>query len=337
MSAIKRGKIYARERVSLEKVIPLAVPFSVQIDICSACNMQCNFCFHSDLRAINKSQVKFGIMPYELFMHIIDDMKDGWGEYKIKKLRLFKVGEPLLHRDVCRMVKYAKEAHVAECIEITTNGTLLNEGLNKGLVEAGLDILNISVNGIDANQYEDTCNYKINFDDFRKNIENFYINKGNCKLFIKYSDIGYTEEEKDNFYQLFGSICDEIFVETISASLWQDTDTGNKVANQHKGIYGQELKKKQVCPFLFTTMVINEKGIAHLCCVDWKTEYTLGDLKKDSITSIWNGNKLREYQLLHLYKKKDSISLCRNCESLSSSTIDDIDDYTEEILSNLGK
>ena len=145
-------------------------------------------------------------------------------------------------------------------------------------------------------------------------LENFYINKGNCKLFIKYSDIGYTEEEKDNFYQLFGSICDEIFVETISASLWQDTDTGNKVANQHKGIYGQELKKKQVCPFLFTTMVINEKGIAHLCCVDWKTEYTLGDLKKDSITSIWNGNKLREYQLLHLYKKKDSISLCRNCE-----------------------
>ena len=79
MSAIKRGKIYARERVSLEKVIPLVVPFSVQIDICSACNMQCNFCFHSDFDAINKSQVKFGLMTFELFQHIIDDMKNAWG------------------------------------------------------------------------------------------------------------------------------------------------------------------------------------------------------------------------------------------------------------------
>lgn len=337
MGAIKRGKIYARERVSLEKVIPLAAPFSVQIDICSACNMRCNFCFHSDLRAINKEQVKFGLMPYELFRHIIDDMKDSWGENKIRKLRLFKIGEPLLHRDVCKMIKYAKDAHVAECIEITTNGTLLNEDLNKGLVEAGLDILNISVNGINEIQYEKTCDYKMNFGDFRRNIENFYKNKGNCKIFIKYSDIGYSEEEKDIFYKLFGDICDEIFVETISASLWQDTDTGKNVADQHKGIYGQELKKKQVCPFLFTTMVINESGIVHLCCVDWKTEYILGDLKKDSVSFIWNGNKLREYQLLHLNKRKDSITLCRNCESLSSSTIDDIDERAEEILSKLSK
>ena len=82
-------------------------------------------------------------------------------------------------------------------------------------------------------------------------------------------------------------------------------------------------------------MVINDEGLVHLCCVDWKTKYILGDLKKESVSSIWNGEKLREYQLLHLNKKKDSIELCRNCESLSTSTIDDIDDHTEKILKNM--
>ena len=67
MSAIKRGKIYAQKRVNLGDVIPLEVPFSVQIDICSACNLKCNFCFHSDLDAVKRVGVRNGLLPYELF------------------------------------------------------------------------------------------------------------------------------------------------------------------------------------------------------------------------------------------------------------------------------
>ena len=97
MSAIRRAKIYARKRIPLEDVIPLKTPFAVQIDICSACNLKCSFCFHSDTEALQNSGIKFGSMPLELFQKIIDDMKSCWGRQKIKKLRLFKIGEPLLH------------------------------------------------------------------------------------------------------------------------------------------------------------------------------------------------------------------------------------------------
>ncbi len=235
------------------------------------------------------------------------------------------------------MIKYAKEAEVAEFIEITTNGTLLNEEMNLGLIDAGLDILNISVNGINEGQYQNVCKYNMNFEGFRKVIEHFYQNKGECKIFIKYSDIGYSSQEKDDFYHLFGNICDEIFVETISSTLWQDTNIGEHIQNAHKGTYGQKLEKKQVCPFLFTTMVINDKGIAHLCCVDWKTEYILGDLNSESIADVWNGSRLREYQKIHLLKKKDSIDLCKNCESLSANTTDNIDAYAEILLERMEK
>lgn len=337
MNAIKRGKIYSQKRVNLEEVIPLEAPFSIQIDICSACNLKCSFCFHSDAKAVKAADVHFGFMPYELFTQIIDDIKRSWGEKKVKKLRLFKIGEPLLNPDVCKMVKYAKDANVAEFIEITTNGTLLNEEMNQGLIDAGLDILNISVNGINEEQYQSVCQYNMKFEDFRNTIRHFYQNKGTCKIFIKYSDIGYSEEEKEHFYQLFGDICDEIFIETISATLWQDTDIDDKISNAHKGTYGQKLEQKQVCPFLFTTMVINDKGIVHLCCVDWKTEYILGDLKEESIADIWTGKRLREYQRIHLEKKKDCIDLCKNCESLSANTIDNIDDYAEELLKRIGE
>lgn len=333
MGAIRRGKIYARERTRLETVIPLELPFSIQIDICSVCNLKCNFCFHSDDEAIRKSGLKMGVMSYDVFTKIIDDLKEMCTkEKKIKKLRLFKSGEPLLNPKVCEMIAYAKKAEIAECIELTTNGILLGEKMNLGLIEAGLDILNISINGISEKQYKEVCQCNLNFDDFRKNIAHFYENRGTCKLFLKYSDIGYSTEEKDNFYAIFDSVCDEIFVETIQATYWQDTNVGDNIVNAHKGTYGQALKNKQVCPFLFTTMVIEDHGIAHLCCVDWKTEYILGDLKKEKVSEVWNGEKLKEYQRIHLMKQKDCIPLCRNCEMLSAQTIDDIDDYAEEIL-----
>lgn len=335
MAAVKQGKIYSRKRTNLEEVIPLEVPFSIQIDICSACNMKCNFCFHSDLEAIKRAGVTFGFMPYELFVHIIDDMKQCWNGKKVKKLRLFKVGEPLLNPHVCEMVRYAKEADVAECIEITTNGTLLNKEMSRGLIDAGLDILNISVNGIHEGQYRDVCQYEMDFAAFREGIKYFYENRKECKIFIKYSDIGYTEKEKEDFYRLFENVCDEIFVETISSTLWQDTNVGERIVNANRGTYGQELKTKQVCPFLFTTMVINDKGIAHLCCVDWKNEYVLGDLKQESIADVWSGAKLRAFQIAHLRFKKDNIEICRKCESLSANTIDNIDAYAEDILKRI--
>ncbi len=64
MSAIRRAKIYARERTPLQEVLPLSAPFAIQIDVCSACNLKCNFCFHSDMETIKKSNVTFGAMSF---------------------------------------------------------------------------------------------------------------------------------------------------------------------------------------------------------------------------------------------------------------------------------
>lgn len=226
---------------------------------------------------------------------------------------------------------------MAELIEITTNGTLLNPKLSEGLVEAGLDIMNISVNGINEEQYRNVCGRELDFEKFRENISYLYQHKKQCEVFIKYGDIGYSQAEKDRFYRLFENTCDEIFVETISATLWPDTNIADNVVNTHKGTYGQELLHKEVCPFIFTNLVITDQGIAHLCCVDWKTEHILGDLKKESIADVWSGERLRRYQMLHLTKQKDCIEICKDCESLSANTTDNLDGYAEKILRRMPK
>lgn len=331
MTAVRQAKIYATKRTPLKDVIPLTVPFSVQIDVCSACNLQCAFCVHSDTVAVERAGIKWGFMSLQLFQKIIDDMRNSWAGNKVKKLRLFQMGEPLLNPFIVDMVRYAKNAEVADYIEITTNATLLTDELSDALIDAGLDFLIVSVNGITEKQYQDVCNYHMNFQKFREHLKYFYDHKKQCQVWLKYGDIGYSKEETDRFYELFENCCDQISVETISATLWQDTNVADKITNAHKGTYGQELQKKQVCPFIFTTLIINDQGMAHLCCVDWKCKHILGNLTKESIADVWNGERLRAYQLKHLNMRKDDIDICVNCESLSANTTDNIDYCREEI------
>jgi radical SAM protein with 4Fe4S-binding SPASM domain len=332
MLAKKQAKIFSRGRVPLEGVIPLETPFSVEIDVCSVCNFSCNFCFHADKREIRESGVRFGRMELPLFRKILGDLKRF--PEKIKKVRLFEFGEPLLHPDLPEMIRAIWEADVAEYVEITSNGVLLTPELNLKLVAPGLSRINISVDGVTEEKYREVAGYPLKMEAFLANLRHLYEHRGSCHIYIKLADDGtLTKGEEERFYALFGDLCDEIFIERLSP-IWRDTEINSAMASA-VGPYGQTLEYKTVCPLIFTRMVINYDGVVVACCVDWKRQYVIGDLSRQSAYDIWNGELLRELQLRHLRGERESIGLCRGCTALSSCTIDNVDAHAGELLGNM--
>lgn len=329
MKATKRAKIYSTERTPLETVIPRETPFSVEVDIASVCNLKCKFCFHSDDAKIRESKIRFGTMDMALYKKIIDDI--GRFPQKPAKLKLFEFGEPLMNRNMPEMIRYAHEKDIAGSIETVTNGTLLNEKLNIELVNAGLSRINISVESLSDKGYEEVAGVKLKFDEFVENIRHFYNNRRNCFVYIKIIDLGnLKEEEKELFYDTFGDISDEIFIENV-APVWKGT-SANDFTAKSVGSYGQPLIYKHVCPFIFTRMIINYDGTVVLCCADWQRQEILGDVNNESLYNIWNGERLHNIQLKHLNGERESIQLCKGCTTLSTSTIDNVDKYRLEIL-----
>lgn len=77
-------------------------------------------------------------------------------------------GEPLLHKEIIKMVKYAKVKDVHE-ISLNTNGLLLTGELARGLKEVGLDWLIISCDGATKATYE-TIRQGGDFEKLVKNI-----------------------------------------------------------------------------------------------------------------------------------------------------------------------
>lgn len=327
----KEGHRYYKERTRLETVIPLETPFILFVDPSSVCNLQCKFCpcgaAHNELWTEEKRK-SIGFMEMETFKKVIDDCQDF--KDKIKVLRMYKEGEPLLNPNFVDMLRYAKESGKFMSIDTTTNGTLLNPKLNRELMAAGLNRINISVDGLSSQEYEEVCGRKVDFEAFRANIKDLYEHKGDCHIFIK-TVIGECSEEeakakKERFYELFGDICDEIACENL-APVWPGFD---KEMYSETGIYGNSIQKRVVCARLFYILVINSDGEATPCLVDWNRKMIMGNVKDYTISQLWD--KMRVYQVEHLKGNRFQMEGCRECLEVDVTAIDNIDEYREELL-----
>ena len=49
------------------------------------------------------------------------------------------------------------------------------------------------------------------------------------------------------------------------------------------------------------------------CCVDYDGKYIVGDLKTDSLKSVWNGGKMIKLRKALLEGRKGDIELCSKC------------------------
>ncbi len=319
MKAKIQARIYNTQKGNLAEAIPLSTPYSVHIDPCSLCNFKCKFCFRADKRADELSK---GFISYNLFAKIINDLTRF--PEKIKKVKIGLHGEPTLHPDLIGMILYIKSNNITNTIELFTNGSLLNERLNYGLIGAGLDRINISVEGLDSRQYKEMTGAKIYMGRFIKTIKHLYQNRGKCKIYIKT-----ITQDKTKFYDMFGNICDEIFVENIVPQ-WSGLGEPELPL---KGMYGQNIKQwKEICPFIFMYLHYNWDGTVSPCTLDWQRKVLIGDANIETALEIWQGKRLKDLRIKMLEGRRREIPFCDKCLAPMVCVEDDLDDKAEEIL-----
>ena len=84
-------------------------------------------------------------MSWQLFTSIVDQIPD------LQRAVLHGVGEPMLVKNLPRMVRYLKDR--GTYVLFNTNGTVLNEKNGRALIEAGLDELRVSLDAANAKSF----------------------------------------------------------------------------------------------------------------------------------------------------------------------------------------
>lgn len=317
-------------RTPLQEVIPLETPFVLFVDPASVCNFKCNFCPTGNKDLLVNTRRKNTLLSLDLFKKIVDDLEDF--SKSIKVLRMYKDGEPFLNPHLAEMVAYAKKSEKIQSIDTTSNGSLLTPEKAIPVVEAGLDQINISLDGMSDEQFKDFTHTKVDFKKFRENLKTLYDNRGDCKILIKTVKEILTPETEKLFFEYFGPISDKIFVEHV-APCWPEFDVAEKVeADYDTGIYGQPLDSIDACPYVFYSMSINADGFASVCFLDWKQEHLVGDVRTMSVKDVWLGEELNRYRVDFLKGKREDMPFCKDCMQLAYGMADNIDPYKEMLL-----
>ena len=117
----------------------------LRISVTDRCNLRCRYCMPDGIRSVPMSQ----ILTYEE----IRTVAEAAAELGIRHIKLTG-GEPLVRRGITYLIRELKKIPAIESVTLTTNGTLLKKEL-PGLLEAGLDAVNISLDTMDREQYRE--------------------------------------------------------------------------------------------------------------------------------------------------------------------------------------
>lgn len=146
-------------------------------------------------------------------------------------------------------------------------------------------------------------------------------------------------EEDKLFINTYESIVDEVALEDPMNWSGDGGDENFLLKKEYSDAQLEALDKgviyPQACSYLFTTLAINSDGTVGVCCVDWSRKTLCGDVHKQSLQAIWNGEELKRLRLLHLAGRRREIDSCRSCKRMPLAECDRLDDYSDDIRKKL--
>ncbi|MGX9758149.1 radical SAM/SPASM domain-containing protein [Clostridioides difficile] len=322
---------YDFNRMELHKILPLETPFTLNIVSSTVCNFKCKYCIHSlDKDSINEKNFIPKIMNWEMFKKIISQAKEF--NKKFKTVTLTGIGEPMCNKNLAAMIRYIKDSNISESIEFVTNGSLLEKDNILDMIDSGLDRIRISIQGLSSKKYDEICGFPVDFEKFIDKIKFLNENKKQCKVFIKTLDIALDKNGEGEFYNIFGDICDRIFIERVRP-IFPGVDYNSMIKeNKIMNFYGEVHKKILVCPTIFFTITIWPNGDVYPCC-SIEDPSLMGNIRYSSLKEIWNGDKRKDFLFMQLNKERNKNHVCKNCEMIYSliKEEDILDDYVEEL------
>lgn len=299
------------DRVLLANVVPLEAPFTLNIFPSNVCNFKCNYCAQS----LEKEKLisDYGLyqenMSIDTMKKIIEQSKEFSKKFKL--VSMMGHGEPLCNKQLPQFIEMIKSAGIAERVDIITNASLLTEEFSDRLINAGLDVLRVSLQGITANKYKQICDVNLDFDRFINNLTYFYKKKKQCKVFVKTMDVSLEEGQEQQFFSMFENISDRMYIDNVKP-VYDEVTYSEKSMVLDTDRYGIVHERRNVCPQPFYMLSVWANGDVAPCDALYKAS-CLGNVHSSSLKGMWNSKQLKEFCKIHLRGQKNQHIACSRC------------------------
>jgi MoaA/NifB/PqqE/SkfB family radical SAM enzyme len=264
----------------------------------------------------------------DFFKKLINDLSDF--DEQVDTLLIGGDVEPLTHPLFTEFIKIARSSNKIKHLKMSTNAYLLTHEMSRDIISSGMDIIQISVNGMNDEQYRELTSCDVQFKKIKENIEYLNSIKGNAHIHIKCIGDYFSDEQKGEFIEGFSPLCDTINIERL-INLWTDMDLEIESGTNRFNVPNTE--DSLICSRPFYAMNVHPNGNVNCCPGSIKTVLSLANASTMSLYDIWSGNKINELRMSFLHgdfkSKYDSCSKCRFTEFQSS---EDLTPYRGNLL-----
>jgi len=270
-------------------------PLHVDIELASICNLQCPMCY--TISPEFKAKVNTKLMDFGLFTKLVDECAAG----NVYSIRLSFRGESFLHKHILECVRYAKGKGIKE-VSTLTNGLRLDEEMFTKMMEAGIDWITISFDGLGVTyeQIRRPAKYARSVEKIA-NYAKIKADACSVKPVIKIQSIlPAIEKDPQAFYDVFAPISDMVSANPLIDFLQSKKDMP-KIENFS-------------CPQIYQRLVIGADGLCMMCANDEEGKIIVGDANSQSIHEIWHGQEMTRVREIHRRcAGHKEISACAEC------------------------
>lgn len=277
------------------KTLLKAYPVEITVELTNRCNLNCIFCPHSKMRRIQ------GFMDFSLFKKIIDEVARF-----VECVDLDLLGESTMHPNIIEMIRYCKKAGLKTTLN--SNMARVNQKLAMSLIDSGLDMLVMGIDGVHKDTYE-KLRRGTSFDETKQNIQGLLsLDPKDLYRVVQMVYIANNKDEAGQFIRQWRSSGADF----VRIQPYQNVEKENL---QLSALPARSDRKRRPCIHPWKKMAVCWDGTVVICCNDYDKFKVVGDVRNENVLDIWNGQHMQEIRKDLIIGNFRELSLCRDCFS----------------------
>jgi radical SAM protein with 4Fe4S-binding SPASM domain len=271
-----------------------ALPPRVLLDLATKCNLRCPMCpvwGAEDESAINSVK---GVMDLDASRRMLDELM---AAKPLIQPNMY--GEPLLAPNLRERIADMKSRGMS--IAMNTNGLTLRDDLARFFVEQEVDSVMFSIDAVSTETLR-----KIRGIDKLSKIESAVFRllrvRGDAekpRVGVSFTVQDENRHETDDFVRRWVGAVDVVRVGLIfKDGTFPDMDTP---------------PVRRPCPAIYNTMPVHNDGTVTVCCLDGFKQTNLGNVFKEGVAAVWQGEQFAKLRYYHETAQWDKVPFCARC------------------------
>ena len=278
-------------------------PPIVIVAVTNVCDMACIHCAHPVIKRDPGYRATF--MKPEVHSRIVENTLP-----YADRLWVFRYaadGESLLNPHFLDMLEETISAGIGP-VDLTTNAMSLTEEKMRRLLEAPIDVIDVSLDAHSKETYEKIRirgKFEIVTANLRRLVELRDQLGSPTKIMTSIIRQREAQDEVEAFEEYWGQYVDEVLVRGLN------TDLG--IVNATETFFRDDIDRWP-CPQFWKRVTINQHGDVRFCVEDWRNQGLVGNIMEQSIAEMWQSDLYAKFRELHATGRWGDIKMCRKCQ-----------------------